>query len=139
MRIRADSVSTRVVVPHRDRRLQHDRPAVELAGHEVHGRAADLHAVLERLPLRVDAGERRQQRRMDVQDRVRERLEQRRADQAHEAGEADERARRAARSASTHRGIEVVAVGEAAVVDDDGLDARGRARVRDRRRRRGSR
>ena len=57
---------------------------------EVHGGAGDAHAVLERLPLRVEAGKRRQQRRMDVEDAVRKRVEQRRADEAHEAGETDE-------------------------------------------------
>ena len=58
----------RVVVAHGHRGLQHDGAAVELGGHQVHGRAGDLHAVLERLPLRVDAGKRRQQRGMDVED-----------------------------------------------------------------------
>ncbi len=36
-----------------------DRAAIELRGHEMHGRAADAHAVLERLPLRVEARKRR--------------------------------------------------------------------------------
>ena len=67
--MRADSVST--VSPSRTgtQRLHDDRAGIELAGDEVHGRAGDLHAVRERLVLRIDAGERRQQRRMDVEDR----------------------------------------------------------------------
>jgi hypothetical protein len=39
----------------------------------VHGGAGDRDAVLERLLLRVLAGERRQQRRMNIEDRVRKR------------------------------------------------------------------
>ena len=128
----------RVVVAHRHRGLQHDRTGVELAGHEMDGRAGDLHAVLERLALRVDAGERRQQRRVDVEDRVREGVEQRRADEPHEAGEADQRTPRARSSLAT-RAIEGVARRERAVIEDQRLDARPRARARARRRRRGSR
>ena len=67
-----------------------DRPAVEFGVDEMHGRAAHAHAVLERLPLRVEAGKRRQQRRMDVQDPFGKRLEQRRPDQPHEAGQTDQ-------------------------------------------------
>ena len=48
----------RVVVPHRHGRLQHDRASVEFARHDVHRRARYLDAVLERLTLRVDTGER---------------------------------------------------------------------------------
>ena len=44
----------------------------------------------ERLLLGIDAGERRQQRRMDVEHGVRKGVEQPRADQTHETGEADE-------------------------------------------------
>ena len=49
-----------------------------------------LDAVLERLPLRVKTGKRRQQRRMDVENRVRERVDERRADEPHEAGKTHE-------------------------------------------------
>ena len=69
----------RIVVQHRNGRLQDDRPAVQLGRHEVHGRAADADAILERLPLRVKAGKRRQQRRVDVQHPIGERREQRTA------------------------------------------------------------
>ena len=80
----------RISVEHRHRPLNDDRSAIELRRHQVHGHAADLDAVLERLALRVDARKRRQQRRVDVQDGVRKRLEERRADQPHVAGQADE-------------------------------------------------
>ena len=43
---------------HRHRLLGHDRPGVEALVDEVHGGAAHLHAVLERLALRVQARER---------------------------------------------------------------------------------
>ena len=75
---------------HRHRRLQDDRPAIEPGGHEVHRRAAHAHAVRERLRLGIEAGKRRQQRRMDVQDPIGKGVEQRRADQPHEAGETDQ-------------------------------------------------
>ena len=67
-----------VVVQHRHRRLQHDRPGVEIRVHQMHRRAGDAHAVLERLALRVEAGKRRQQRRMDVEDAIGKGVEQRR-------------------------------------------------------------
>ena len=44
-----------------------DRPVVEIGGDEVHRRAAHLAAGLDRPPVRVQARERRQQRRMDVE------------------------------------------------------------------------
>ena len=106
------------------RRLHHDRAASSSRGHEVHGRAGDLHAVLERLALRVDAGERRQQRRVDVEDRVRERVEERRADQPHEAGEADERDAARAQLVRDRARRTSSRDGERAVIDDERLDAR---------------
>ena len=88
--MRADKRLWRVVVAHRHRGLQHDRTAVELRGDQVHGGAGDPDAVLECLPLGIDAGERRQERRVHVEDAVGKRLEQRRAHQPHEARETDE-------------------------------------------------
>ena len=70
--MRADKRLRRVVVAHRHGGLQHDGTAVELRGDQVHGCARDLDAVLERLPLRVDAGKRRQERRVHVEDARRE-------------------------------------------------------------------
>ena len=95
--------------------LHDDRPAVELRGDEVHRHAADLDAVLDRLTLRVEAGERGQQRRVDVQDGVAESVEERRADQAHEAGEADETD--VARAQLAHERPIVVVAGRPAVRD----------------------
>ena len=55
----------------------------------MHRGAGHADAVLERLPLRVEPGKRRQQRRVDVEDRGSgNAVEQRRAEQPHEAGEA---------------------------------------------------
>ena len=88
--MRADNVATVSLSRTGTQRLHDDRTRIELAGDEVHGRAGDLHAVLERLLLGIDAGERRQQRRMDVEHGVRKGVEQPRADQTHETGEADE-------------------------------------------------
>ena len=79
-----------VAVEHRHGGLQHDRPVVELGVHDVHRRAGHTDAMLERLTLRVEAGKRGQQRRMDVEDAVRKRAKKRIADETHEAGEADE-------------------------------------------------
>ena len=151
--MRADSVSTVSSSMHRHAGLHDDRAGVELAGDEVHGRAGDLHAVPERLLLRIDAGKRRQQRRVDVEHRVRKRVEQPRADQAHEAGEADERRRARSSSSCASRaskssrlanwrwsddqrldaGVagEVEPAGLGAVRDDDG-DARVEVAARDR-------
>ncbi len=68
--------------------LDDNRPVVELRGHQMNGNAGDGHAVLERLAGRLDPWEGRQQGRMDIEDGVGERLEQRRPDQAHVAGKA---------------------------------------------------
>src|SRR5262249_6146416 len=54
------------------------------------GRAADAYAVLERLALRIQPRERRQQRRVDVQDPARESRQQRRTDESHESRQAHE-------------------------------------------------
>ena len=65
-------------------------PASSSVVDEVHGHAAHLDAVLERLTLRVEAGKRRQQRRMDVQDACGKASSIGAPKQAHEPGEADE-------------------------------------------------
>ena len=100
-----------------DRGLRDDRPAVEARVDEVHRDARELHAVRDRLRRRVDAGERRQQRRVRVDDAQRERVDEVRGEHAHEAGEHDRldavraRAPRAARSSNASRG-------ERRVIDD---------------------
>ena len=60
----------RVVIVHRDGRLQHDRAGIELGVHEMDRDSGDFDAVRPRLPLRIRAGKRGQQRRMDIQDGV---------------------------------------------------------------------
>ena len=69
-RMRSDSVSNGLVVQHFDRMLQHDDAAVDARVYKVHGASAELHAVGDRLPLRVHAGEGGQQRRVHIQHAV---------------------------------------------------------------------
>ena len=59
-----------VGIQHRHRGLHDDRAVVEFRRHEVHRAAVNLDAGLERAPVRMQAGERRQQRRMDVDQAV---------------------------------------------------------------------
>ena len=47
----------RIVVEHRDGCLKDDGPRVKLSVDEVDGRAANAHAVFERLPLRIESRE----------------------------------------------------------------------------------
>src|SRR4029077_10088704 len=70
--------------------LDDNGAAIELCRHEMDGHAAHFYAVVDRLLLGVEPRERGQQRWMDVEDAVGERLDERHTDQAHEAGEADE-------------------------------------------------
>ena len=60
-----------VVVLHGYGRLQNDRAGIEIFVDEMHRAARILHAVLERLVLRVESGKGGQQRRMNIQDRDR--------------------------------------------------------------------
>ena len=78
--------------------------------------------MLERLALRVDAGKRRQQRRVDVEDGVRKRVEERRADKPHVAGQADE-PDVARLQLARQRPIVLVARPASAMVDAERLDA----------------
>ena len=105
----------------------------------MHGRAGDLDAVLERLALRVEAGERRQQRRVNVEDAHRKGVEQRLADKPHEAGEADEVDARGAISVVDDRRVVGVAVRVVARVRGAASRFRPRARAAARARRRDSR
>ena len=114
----------RVLVEHRDRRLQNDGAAIELAGDQMNRRAADADAVRKRLRLRVHARKGREQRGMDVQDRVREFVEQRRTDQPHEPGQAHER-HACRRRARRERGVVLVARAKGTVIEDQRLDACG--------------
>ena len=101
---------------------RHDRAGVEVARDEVDRRARKAHAVLERLTLRVDAGECRQQRRVDVEDGVWKGVEQRRPDEPHEAGQAHE-PDTAVQQRHRDRAVERITRGERAVIEDDRLDA----------------
>src|SRR5262245_35262922 len=80
----------RVAVEHRHGGLKHDWAAIELRRNQMYRGATHTHAVRQRLPLSIQPGEGRQERRVNVEDAVRESLEQRRADAAHETGETDE-------------------------------------------------
>ncbi len=58
----------RIVVEHGDTALNHDRPAVEPGVDEVDGATRDTGTVLDHLLVHVQAGERGEQARMDVED-----------------------------------------------------------------------
>src|SRR5262245_19594441 len=81
----------RIVVTDWHRGLDNDRPAVKLAGHEVNRRAAQLYTVIQRLALGVHARERWQKRRVNIEDGIRECVEQPRSDEPHEPSETDQR------------------------------------------------
>ena len=69
--MRAESVSTVSSSSTGTAACSHDRPRVQVLVHEVHRAAGDLHAVLQRLVLRVETRECRQQRRMNIQNALR--------------------------------------------------------------------
>src|SRR5690606_25830963 len=73
-----------VVGPHHDRHLGDDRPVVYLLVDEVHRHPGDPDPVLQRLGHRVGPRETRQERRMDVEDPVREPPDRLRSEDAHE-------------------------------------------------------
>ena len=79
-----------VVIEYQHGRLLDDRSPIELAGHEMNGNAGDAYAVFDRLPLRFETREGRQERRMDVQNPLRKRVEEGRAYDTHETGEANQ-------------------------------------------------
>ena len=113
----------RVVVEQRDGCLQDDRTVIQFGRHQMHRRARDSDAVFERLPLRLEAGKRRQQGGMDIQDAVREGRDQRGAHQPHETCEADQIDVSCAEQMD-ECGVVRVSVGILAGVDVDRLDAR---------------
>ena len=79
-----------VVIENRNGGLQHNRTIVEAGRHEMYRGAGHPDAVIECLTLRLEAGERRQQRRMNVEDAIRKRLEQLRAKSPHIPGKANQ-------------------------------------------------
>ena len=76
-----------VVVEHGYGDLGDDRPGVDAVVHDHQRRPGDLHAVLQGVPRRLHAGERRQQRGMRVDGSTAEQAQEGRADEPHEAGE----------------------------------------------------
>jgi hypothetical protein len=60
----------RIPVKNRNRRLQNDRPRIKFFIHEMNRAARDLHAMFERLMLRVQTGKCGQKGRMNVQDPI---------------------------------------------------------------------
>ena len=88
----------------------------------MHGRTGHADAVVERLLLRVEAAERREQRWVDVQDPVRKRLQERLANQTHEAGQADKHDIPFAQRLGK-RAIVSVAVGVLARAEEQGFNS----------------
>src|SRR4051794_7941869 len=69
-----------------DRRLEQYRPAVDALVDEVDGDPRDLDAVGERVGDSIESGERREERRVDVHDAIRESGEERGGQQLHVPG-----------------------------------------------------
>ena len=70
--------------------LRDDRPLVEVHAHEVRRHAGNFHAMLVRLPVRLRAGETRQQRGVNVDDLVLESPDEVRRQNFHEPRQHDE-------------------------------------------------
>ena len=115
----------RVIVLHRYGGLRDDRPGIELAVDEMHGRAAHLDAVSERLRCASTPGNDGRSDGWILRMRVREGVEQRRADEAHEPGKAHQRRRRASFQRARNGGIEGIAIGKVAMIDDERFDPGG--------------
>ena len=79
-----------IAVFHFDDGLQDDRAGVEIFVDEMDGATGEFYAVFESLPLRFESGERRQQRRMNIQNAIGERGDEIGREQTHVACEADE-------------------------------------------------
>ena len=79
-----------VVVADGDDALRDDGAAVEGLVNKVDGAAGKLHAVMERLALRIEAGKGREQARMNVENAPAISFDKERREQPHETGEADE-------------------------------------------------
>src|SRR5215208_1935159 len=80
-----------VVFMHWHDLLKDDGTTVEFSGDEMNGDSRELHAVLPRLILGVDAGECGKQRWMNVENGVRESTDEHRAQEAHEASQTHKR------------------------------------------------
>ena len=71
-------------------RLGDDRSSVDLRANEVHGATGEAHTRRQRLTLRVEAGESRQQRRVDIDHSVAPRVHERSVQDAHEPRQTDQ-------------------------------------------------
>ena len=80
----------RVVIQHRHNGLQDNRPGVEILVHKMHRAAGEIHAVFQRLPLRLEARKRGQQRGMNIQNAPAKRGNKKRRQQAHESRQANQ-------------------------------------------------
>src|SRR5437016_369475 len=80
----------RVILVDRDRLLQNDGPPVHGGVDEVNRAARDFDARGDGIAVGVCPRERGEQRRMDIDDPVRERADERRGNEAHEAREDDQ-------------------------------------------------
>jgi len=107
--------------------LQDDRPGIQVLVHKMNSGAADRFAGLQGLLLGAETREFWQQRWVDVEDSVRERVDERRAQQAHESGQTYQ-ADVALLQLLYQRAVVVFARRERFVVEDQGLDV-GRARM----------
>ena len=125
-----------VAVEHGDRPLGDDRPGVDAGVDHEQGGAGDLDAVGQRVPRPVHAGERRQQRRVGVDEPAAEAVEERRPDQPHEAGRHHQVGRQR-RHPVGQRDVPGGPVGVLGRRADERVDRRGRGPGRAHRRRRG--
>jgi hypothetical protein len=106
------------------RPLEHDWPIVQLPSNEVDRHAADFDAMFDRLTLCVDTREGRKKGRVDVHNRVRERLNKWLADDPHVSSQAD-KPDAAEVQLTGKRAIMIVARFESTVIEMERLDTGG--------------
>ena len=111
----------RIVGHHRYGPLDDDRPVIELSGDQMDRDAGNCRPVLQRLAWRIDPGEGRQQGRMDIEDSVGKRLEQRRPNEAHVAGKANQ-ADISRTQLTSHRTVVLISERRSAMIKADRLD-----------------
>ena len=88
--MRADNVASSSPSSHRDGALQHDDSVVQLFIHKMHRAAGDANSILQRLTLRIEARKCRQQRRMNIQNRIGKGGHKFRRQQAHISSQANQ-------------------------------------------------
>src|SRR5215475_9286641 len=114
-----------VVITHGHRALHYDGAGVGLGNHEMHGRAGNLHARLQRLAMRVEARERRQQRGMDVEHPAIPALHELGREQPHEAAQTNQLDAMLPELLLQHRLERAAVLAERLALDDLGRDAAG--------------